>query len=109
MKTGMKKYAIEFVVIFVSITASFLVEEWRTSRQDGEITREYLLRLKNELDRKALFTITTWKTTNLLCKDSRKSPSISELKTSTPHCYLEKFTIVNIRCRLTHGWRRGNH
>jgi hypothetical protein len=56
MRTDIKKYAIEFAVIFMSITLSFIVEEWRTSQQERKAVIEFLQRLKAELNEKTLQT-----------------------------------------------------
>jgi hypothetical protein len=56
MRPNIKKYAIEFSVIFISITLSFIVEEWRTGKQERRVTNEYLQRLKAELNEKTLQT-----------------------------------------------------
>jgi hypothetical protein len=56
MRQHLKKYLIEFVVIFVSISLSFIVDEWRTSEQEDKIVKEYLQKLKIELAEKTLHT-----------------------------------------------------
>jgi hypothetical protein len=56
MRPDVKKYAIDFAVIFISITLSFIVEEWRTNNQEREIAKEFLQRLKGELNEKTLQT-----------------------------------------------------
>lgn len=52
MKALLQKYLIEFFVIFFSITLSFLVDEWRTARQDKLKSREFLSRLSQELKKR---------------------------------------------------------
>lgn len=52
MKSLANKYLIEAVVIFLSITGSFLVEEWRTLKAEDKVTKEMLLILKDELEKK---------------------------------------------------------
>ena len=56
MRLDIKKYAIEFAVIFMSITLSFIVEEWRTNQQEKKVTKEFFQRLKSELNQKSLET-----------------------------------------------------
>lgn len=45
----MKKYFIEFLVIFIGITASFLVDEWREDRQNRAETLKALKLIKFDL------------------------------------------------------------
>ncbi|HEY5823173.1 MAG TPA: hypothetical protein VIT44_02335 [Cyclobacteriaceae bacterium] len=56
MRSNIKKYAVEFAVIFLSITFSFVVEEWRSTRQEKKVTKQFLQRLKAELTEKTVRT-----------------------------------------------------
>ena len=52
MKFLENKYLIEGIVIFLSITGSFFVEEWRSDREEVEVTKEMLQILQDELEKK---------------------------------------------------------
>jgi len=40
--SGLKKYLFEFIVIFVGITASLIVDEWRQSRNERVLEEQYV-------------------------------------------------------------------
>lgn len=54
---NLRKYLFEFLVIFLSVTISFAVDEYRSSREDRKIANDYLLRLAKELEYRERLTL----------------------------------------------------
>ena len=48
-KAVLLKYVFEIIVIFLGISISFWLEEWRDNRKDKEMERKHLVDLKNNL------------------------------------------------------------
>jgi hypothetical protein len=52
MKNLASKYLLEAIVIFISITGSIMVDNWRTNKEEDKVTKEMLQIMKDELDKK---------------------------------------------------------
>ncbi|HCZ36320.1 MAG TPA: hypothetical protein DHV26_10395 [Cytophagales bacterium] len=65
-KKTLGKYVIEFFIIFFSITLSFIVEEWRVKRQESRQTRDFLVRLKTELQARSKATTAYFENNEIL-------------------------------------------
>lgn len=51
LKDKLKRYVFEIIVIFISITISFLFDGWRKGRENHQVVKKQLTLLKNDLER----------------------------------------------------------
>jgi hypothetical protein len=49
LKSLMRKYITEILIIFIGISISFMFDEWRDNRKDNETARKHLIMLKKSL------------------------------------------------------------
>jgi hypothetical protein len=67
-KTGLKRYLSEVIVIFLGISISFWVDEWRSHRKEREIEHKMLENLKSNLEQDTLVLGRSVYATNLMVR-----------------------------------------